>query len=151
MALSKSTEAAALAGKDSVAVTSGTTEKLGFVVKDASGNESVSVAGGAKTSSTSRVDKASAGIPSGATAVIHGHIDGVSDGLIDDTRGLGDAQSLTKGLPNITVSEGRAGARELVGGRLQFRMIDGKMTSRERKQLQRNINRQQKKFLTPKP
>ena len=89
---------------------SGTTEKLGFVVKDASGNESVSVAGGAKTSSTSRVDKASAGIPSGATAVIHGHIDGVSDGLI------GDAQPLTKGLPNVTVSEGRAGVRELVGG-----------------------------------
>jgi uncharacterized protein RhaS with RHS repeats len=150
VALSPQTEAAAIAGMGAVAVTSGTTEKLGFVVQDASGNESVSVAGDATTSSTSTVDSASAGIPEGATAVIHGHIDGRSDGLIDDTRGLGDAQPLTQGLPNVTVSEGRSGARELVGGRLQFRMLSGTMTGRERRQLQRNLNRQQKTFLEPK-
>jgi hypothetical protein len=50
--------------------------KMGFVVQTKSGL-TVQVATGAKTSSTSSLEKASAEVPQGAVAVTHGHIDGI--------------------------------------------------------------------------
>jgi hypothetical protein len=65
----------------------------------------------------------------------------------DDTshgRGLGDAQPLSKGLTNGTVMGDRLGVHEIVNGQVQFRMIDGKMTSQEQRDMQQNLNDQQK-------
>jgi hypothetical protein len=88
--------------------------------------------------------------PEGALAVEHGHIDGsdrgaASKGLQSDS----DASPLLQGLPNIAESLGRAGALELVGGRLQMRMLVGKMTHTEQLQTQKDLNNQQGQFLKP--
>lgn len=132
--------------KSQVAVTSGTKEKVGFVVA-AGGGLKVQVAQDATTGHTSRTDSATAAIPSGAVAVLHGHIDGQSDGVLSP----GDAAPLAQGLPNGVVSEGRVGVTEIVGGRIQFRMIEGTMTPREARQQQKNLDKQQGQFLTPEP
>jgi RHS repeat-associated protein len=148
--LSPDAEAAAVENLSDITVErNADDEKLGFVVNDGD-TRSVVVDENAKTKSTSRTDSAETTQPDNAEAVIHGHIPGVSDGLIDATTGLGDAQPLTQGLPNITEFDGRAGVRELDGGKLHFRMISGKMTSKERRMIQRNLDRQQKAFLKPK-
>lgn len=127
--------------KGSVAVTSGDKEKMGFVVRDGSGLK-VDVATDAKTGSTSTTDTASAVVPKGALAVIHGHIDGQSDGVLSPA----DAAPLRVGLSNGVVSVGRVGVTEIVGGRLQFRMLDGKMTQREVRAQQENLDKQQGQF-----
>jgi RHS repeat-associated protein len=132
--------------KSQVAVTSGTKEKVGFVVAEGGGLK-VQVAQNATTEHTSRTDSATATIPTGAVAVLHGHIDGQSDGVLSP----GDAAPLAQGLPNGVVSEGRVGVTEIVGGRIQFRMIEGKMTPREARQQQKNLDKQQPQFLTPEP
>ncbi|WP_213946995.1 hypothetical protein [Luteibacter sp. dw_328] len=72
-----------------------------------------------------------------------GHIDGsdrgaASKGLQSDA----DASPLSQGLPNIAESLGRAGAWELVDGRLQMRMLVGKMTHTEQLQVQKDLNNQ---------
>ena len=142
---SERTDRAMVAGKNAVAVREGgTKEKVGFVKSD-----SVQVASDATTASRRGVDSATATIPKGADAVIHGHIDGRSDGVISDKRGIGDAGPLKSGLPNGVVSEGRVGVTEIVNGRLQFRMIDGTMTPREIREVQRNMDRQQNYFMGP--
>jgi len=64
----------------------------------------------------------------------------------DDTnhgRSLGDAQPLTKGLTNGTVIGNRLGVHEEADGTAQFRMIDGRMTPVEQKDIQQNLNDQQ--------
>jgi RHS repeat-associated protein len=133
--------------KGVVAVTGGTTEEIGFVTPTEGGGHRVELAADATTGSTSRTDTASATIPAGAEAVIHGHIDGRSDGVISPA----DAAPLKHGLPNEVVSEGRVGVTEIVSGRLQFRMLDGRMTQREARELQRSLDRQQRQpeFMRP--
>lgn len=67
----------------------------------------------------------------------------------DDTKGgrsLGDAQPLTRGLTNGTVLDNRLGVHEMVNGVLQFRMIDGKMSGQERRDMQQNLNAEQRIF-----
>lgn len=61
-------------------------------------------------------------------------------------RSLGDSQPLTKGLTNGTVLGNRLGVHEVVNGTLQFRMIDGTMTSQERRDMQQNLNDEQRIF-----
>ncbi len=139
---SPSVERAMLEGKNKVAVTSGDQEKMGFVVPKANGGHEVVKAENVKTKSSSDVDSASAIRPSGAVAVIHGHIDGVTDGVV----GPGDAGPLRYGLPNGVVSLGRVGVTELVGGRIQFRMLSGRMERSESSRLQRELNNQQDGF-----
>ncbi|WP_115559879.1 MULTISPECIES: RHS repeat domain-containing protein [Xanthomonas] len=138
-----STEVAGVmvAEKGVVAVTSGSQEKMGFVVK-VDGALKVQVAGDAKTNSDAKTDSASAVKPEGALAVVHGHIDGRSDGVISPA----DASPLKSNLPNGVVSTGRVGVTELIQGRLQFRMLEGKMTQHEAKAQQRNLDRQQGQF-----
>ena len=82
---------------------------------------------------------ASVAVPKGAEAVIHGHIDGRADGVVSPA----DAAPLKQGLPNGVASIGRVGVTEIVGGRLQFRMLNARMTSRELRLQQRSLDRQQ--------
>lgn len=134
--------------KGVVAVPSGgTQEKIGFVTPTANGGHQVQLAGDATTARTSRTDSATASIPAGAEAVIHGHIDGRSDGVVSP----GDAGPLKSGLPNGVVSEGRVGVTEILNGRLQFRMLDGKMTRHETQALQKSLDKQQRQpeFMNP--
>ena len=98
-------------------------------------------------SRTTTQDNAKAGIASGDIGVLHGHIPQRDAGVQDDTnkgRSLGDAQPLTHGLTNGTVMGDRLGVHEEVGGKVQFRMIDGKMTPTEQKDMQKNLDDQQK-------
>ena len=142
------TDQAAVSGKSAVAVKSGTQEKLGFIRPDSNGQPGVVPAAGTSTRSTSTTDEASAGVPSDAAAVIHGHIDNRSEGVVDAKRGAGDTQSLTlkHPIPNYTVSQGRVGVHEVVGGRAQFRMVDGQLSPSEQKQIQQNLDREQQEF-----
>ncbi len=145
---SESVANAMVAGKDVVAVANGgTEEKVGFVMPNDNGGHEVRLASDATTSSTSGNDSATASVPTDAVAVIHGHIDGQSHGLVSP----GDAGTLTQGLPNGVVSEGRVGVTEIVNGRLQFRMLKGRMTKDESRGLQRSLNRQQRRpeFMRP--
>ena len=126
---------------------SATQEKVGFISKDKDGNLTFRNPTDAKTGSTSTQDNAKAGIAPGDVAVLHSHIPGRDEGMQDDTshgRGLGDAQPLSKGLTNGTVMGDRLGVHEIVNGQVQFRMIDGKMTSQEQRDMQQNLNDQQK-------
>jgi RHS repeat-associated protein len=126
---------------------SATAEKVGFISKDKDGNVTFRNPADAKTGSTATHDNARAGIAPGDVAVIHSHIPGRDEGMQDDTnrgRSLGDAQPVGKGLTNGTVMGDRLGVHEQVNGTVQFRMIDGKMSSQEQRDIQQNLNDQQK-------
>jgi hypothetical protein len=126
---------------------SATHEKIGFIHSDDKGNESFRNPSDAQTGSTATQDNARATVQKGDVAVEHSHIPGRDAGMQDDTnhgRSLGDAQPLKHGLTNGTVMGDRLGVHEQAGGVVQFRMIDGKMTSTEQKDIQRNLDDQQK-------
>jgi len=125
----------------------GTKEKIGFVTPTEEGGQKVELAEGSTTRATARTNTASAKVPEGAEAVIHGHIDGRSDGVISPA----DAAPLRHGLANGVVSEDRVGVTEVVSGRLQFRMLDGRMTQREARELQKSLDKQQRQpaFMLP--
>jgi len=125
-------------------------EKLGFVVVNSDGRATAQRAANATTTQSATKDTASAKVPEGAVAVMHGHIDGRSDGVVSDTRGIGDFGALmSPGIPNVVVSLGRVGVSELASGNLQFRMIEGSMTPREVRLQQENLNRNIEHFLSP--
>jgi hypothetical protein len=126
---------------------SATHEKVGFITGDKNGSESFRNPADATTGSTSTQDNARARIAPGDIGVLHSHIPGQDKGVQDDTnhgRSLGDAQPITKGLTNGTVIGDRLGVHEQAGGVVQFRMIDGKMTPTEQKDIQQNLDDQQK-------
>jgi RHS repeat-associated protein len=127
---------------------SATSEKIGFIHKDAAGNETFRSPSDARTGGNSNQDNARASSEPGDVAVLHSHIPGRDEGMQDDAshHSLGDTQPLTKGLTNGTVMGDRLGVHEQVDGKLQFRMIDGKMTHQERRDMQRNLNEEQKLF-----
>ena len=65
------------------------------------------------------------------------------------TKGLqsdGDSDPLRSNLPNAAEYGGRVAAWEIVEGRLQVRMLDGKMTRDEHDDLQHDLDRQQVKW-----
>jgi RHS repeat-associated protein len=115
-------------------------EKMGFIVPNGNGL-SLKLATDATTGSTSSTETASAPKPADALAVVHGHIDGAMNVV-----GPGDAAPLKLGLPNGVVNEGRVGVTEIVGGRLQFRMLEGKMRTPERRSQQGMLDAQQSQF-----
>ena len=127
------------------------TERLGFVI-DTNGALTQQMATGVSQQNTDSTMTARAAVPAGAVAAVHGHIDGdtaqSSDGVLDDGASRGDTQSLSLRNPitTTTTSEGRQGVHEIVGGRLQFRMIEGTMTPHEQEQMQENLNNQQELF-----
>jgi len=126
-------------------------EKLGFIVRGDDGSLSVEAAADTDTSgfASDAEDTARADPPPNAESAIHGHIPGVSDGLIDaapNRSRYGDTQALTKGLTNYVVLGGRVGVYELVAGRLQFRMVRGRLSNHERTQIQEHLNARQPRF-----
>jgi RHS repeat-associated protein len=137
----------------------GDDEIIGFGFGTEPGNTSTKVSDDATTErggnvyeGTQRVSTADIGrasVPEGATWAQHGHIVGSAEGMADSNLGpggLGDSQPLMAGLPNVVVSEGRVGVRELVDGRLQHRMLRGALSGEEGSAIQRNINKQQRFF-----
>ena len=144
------TAAAAVAAVGEIQ-TSARPEQGGYLVQDAKGDVVFKKSENAVAERDSKHDRLNLGPkPKDAVAVEHSHIDGrdrgsASKGLQSD----GDASPLTQGLPNIAESLGRAGAWELVGGRLQMRMLDGKMTHTEQLQVQKDLNTEQGQFLKP--
>ncbi len=146
---SSETKAAAEAGKDKVAVPSGTKEKLGFVVKDSDGNQSVQLGANVSTKDKSTGQVASSVVPDGAVAVIHGHLDKGSDGMVDAPKlngGYGDTEPLRYGLPNATAFKGEIGWHEMQNGKLTFTYTEGAMTSSQQKAIQKNLTNSQKLF-----
>ena len=148
---SKDVEKAMIDNKQLVAVGEGQNngrEKLGFVVKstdDGQDSYSVVIPGEIKKGRDDTHDTAAAPVPPNSVAVLHGHVDGQQEGVTSD----GDAAPLLSKVlprPNGVVSEGRVGVTELVGGRLRFRMLEGEMRADESKDMQFNLNQQQKEF-----
>ena len=98
--------------------------------------------------------------PPGTRFGVHNHRPGHTRGFIDENianGGYGDssALALSNPIPMLTVArpiEGSfkgqdvIGVHEMVGGRLQFRVPRGAMTDRERDEIQRNLDRAQRKF-----
>lgn len=152
---SAAVRAAAEVGKSKVAVHDGFQEKLGFIVKGSGGKPAVQVASDTKTADTSTGSTASAKIPAGALAVIHGHIDAGPDrsnGMVDDPSsngGLGDSQPLKAGLPNATVSQGQIGWHQIVNGQLQFTFPGGALSFSQAAAMQQNLNEEQQQFEGP--
>lgn len=131
---------AMVSNKSVVAVPAGgQKEKIAFVRPDDQGGFSVSAASDATTASSATTDSATAVPPADAAAVLHGHIDGRSDGVISPA----DARPLARGLPNGVVSEGRVGVTQIIGGRLQFQMLEGRMSRHETDSLQKSLDKQQ--------
>jgi hypothetical protein len=94
---------------------------------------------------------------------IHGHIDSrpagstqqPSDGMLDKVdlgKGLGDSWSLQGNDPEAlgTVSHGQIGWHVLDNGQLKFLYPPGSMTPFQIQEMQKNLNREQQKFLRPK-
>jgi len=133
-------------------------EKVGFATKpDASvgpvhAAPDVTVASNAKTGNHVSGSTATATVPKGALAAVHGHIDSgtnASNGMVDNpglNGGLGDAQPLKLGLPNATVSHGQVGWREMDRGRLQYSYSQGAMDSHQVADTQSNLDAEQKLF-----
>lgn len=68
------------------------------------------------------------------------------------SEGYGDAHSLWKlGIPVATVYNGQIGWHELRGGQLLFTAPKGAFTSGQQSGMQDRVNREQGKFLNPKP
>lgn len=136
-------------------VKSGSKESLGFFVPDANGKPVAQPAQGMTNTSNSTGATASAAIPQNALGVIHGHIDGganKSNGMVDAPKlngGYGDTQSLKAGIPTATISQGQVGWHEINNGQLQFSYPQGAVNGGQEKQLQRNLNNEQKLFHNP--
>src|SRR3546814_1560605 len=60
--------------------------------------------------------------------------------------GYGDTQSLTQGKPMYTVEGNRVGVHDSPRGVMRFEMVRGKMTPKEAKAIQKNLNEAQKRF-----
>lgn len=143
---------AMVAGKSVVAVrrSDARVEKIGWVVPGSNGASKVVRADSVTTTSDAYKDTATAIPPADAQAVIHGHIDGRSNGVVSDTNGIGDFQAVKANLPNGVVSQGRVGVNELSNGLPQMRMLSGAMSTREQALTQDNLNRVlQTDFLNP--
>jgi len=160
----KSTGQTTLASPDTKAATQASTsqmgagkgpETLGFAVKGADGKTTVQPASNVTTGKTATGNTASAAIPQGAQAVVHGHIDkgpDKSNGMVDDPKsngGYGDTQALKANLPVATISQGQVGWHEINGGQLQFTYPQGALSGSQTTQMQTNLNNEQKLFQNP--
>lgn len=141
---SPTTTAAMIENAAAVAVGDGADETLAFIVRSDSG-ESLYQPEDVATKTDSNGWSASADVPANATAVLHGHV--TESGMMDKS-GIGDAGPLREGLPNGAVSSDgiRVGVTELVNGRLQFRMVKGRMTDEEIRMKRSNLSAQQELF-----
>ena len=89
-----------------------------------------------------------------ADGAIHWHLDGRSNGYLDDpdnpadprASGYGDAGYLQNRKPIATAYEGEVGWHGLENGRLVFDYPSGTMSQRQIDEMQRNVNREQRMF-----
>jgi RHS repeat-associated protein len=96
-------------------------------------------------------DRGSFELPGNASSGIHRHIEGVTQGMDTEPSingGWGDSGTLSgrNPRPMYVLYDTRVGVRELVNGRLQFRMVRGTMDSTERNLVLSDLNREQLKF-----
>lgn len=135
----------------------GGAEKMGFLMPGGNGGYSFQQAGNLHTYGTKTSHNATGDVPAGAKIGMHGHVPDKGDGFVDDlssTSGLGDSQTLNlhTPIPMATVTKNGKnepyliGVHEIVNGRLQFRAPVGSMTPKQRSQIQRNLDEEQKKF-----
>lgn len=98
---------------------------------------------------------AEAALPGNESAAIHWHPDDAM-GFVDNpsdrkSKGFGDSYYLQSGKPIATVYKGEVAWRELQDGRLVFRYPTGTMSKRELDEMQRNLDREQRKFYRARP
>lgn len=117
-------------------------EQGGYLVKDKTTGKISLVKSGTPTRDNTHDRLVLGAKPEGAVGVLHSHVEGADKGLQSD----GDSAPLLNGLPNAAEYGGRVGAWEIVDGRLQVRMLDGKMTRSEHDDLQKSLNKQQTQF-----
>ena len=131
-------DAKVVENKEKFKVKRGTTEKGGYI------KDGVVVAPeGVTTSQDRKSFGAAIPVPADADAVIHGHPDSSRAGLDSPS----DANApLNFNKPNYVIHESNVGVTELVGGKVRFRMIKGRMSREERKNLQNSINIQQEQY-----
>ena len=157
--------AAAQAAADQYRVQKGIAEKAGFLAPDANGRQSYQGGGGSRAGSTSSADTLGVQVPDNASALLHGHIErstdpesGGDDGMVDEpgaNYGYGDTESLSREhvkrpIPTATEYNGQVGWHEIDNGQLQYTYPEGSMTPAQEQQMQKNLNREQKKFRRPK-
>jgi len=132
---------AAVAAKGDVR-TSSRPEQGGYLIKDGSTGKINLVKSGTPQKDVTHDRLVLGPVPSGAVGVLHSHVEGTAKGLQSD----GDSDPLRSNLPNAAEYGGRVAAWEIVEGRLQVRMLDGKMTRDEHDDLQHDLDRQQVKW-----
>lgn len=84
-------------------------------------------------------------------AGVHGHTGGTIADDPSENRGYGDTMSLEAGKPMYTVEGDRVGVHDAPGGHLRFKMTSGVMTKEEAEKIDENLQKQQRKFQSPKP
>jgi len=120
-------------------------ETLGSLNRQDDGSLKVELVEGATTDRTKTADTAAGSPPLNALAVVHGHI---SESVADDRATRGDADAVKiLGIPNYAVAQdGRVSVHEVVDGRYQIRMVQGKMTPAEIKHFRGLVNSRQEDF-----
>lgn len=130
-------------------------EKIAFFVPDGNGGYALAAPPGkTKARSGRNSDTASAPVRQDADGAIHWHLDGRSNGYLDDpdnpadprASGYGDAGYLQNRKPIATAYEGEVGWHGLENGRLVFDYPSGTMSQRQIDEMQRNVNREQRMF-----
>lgn len=101
------------------------------------------VAGGVKAKNRSDRYEAKGSIPKDADAVIHGHPDKDRAGFDSPVDGN---VPLNNNKPNYVISRDRVGVTEFKDGALQFRVIEGTLTTSEIEGLQKHLDETQEEF-----
>lgn len=122
-----------------------TKERLGSINRQSDETLKAERIVGASTGQTKTADTASGSPLGNAEAIIHGH---VTRSVADDRASLGDADAVSVlGRPNYAVAQdGRVIVHEVVDGRYQVRMVEGRMTNDEVKHFKAVVNSRQEDF-----
>jgi RHS repeat-associated protein len=114
---------------------------------DVTANGVIITTSASKAGSTSTADTAEFSVD-GAAAGIHGHLGGTVTDDPGSNKGYGDTQSLglRPPIPMYTVEGGRVGVHDAPNGQMRFVMIQGTMSKSEKKEMQRNLDREQRTF-----
>ena len=100
-----------------------------------------------RAGTTSDADTAKFSV-TGAAAAVHGHLSGSVTDVPGANKGYGDTQSLglKTPIPTYTVEGNRVGVHDAPNGQIRFEMVQGTMTRAEQREIQRNLDREQRTF-----
>jgi len=120
-------------------------EQLGSLNRQSDGSLKVEKIANAETGRTKTADTASGNPPSNAQAIVHGHI---TQSVADDRSSRGDAGAVVVlQTPNYAVAQdGRVIVHEVVNGRYQVRMVEGRMNNAEIRHFKSEVNERQEDF-----